>query len=109
LGRKAEPNPISEYSFYTFRGGHELLDERPGTVTFQHWLDVRFGSGTFVVIDFPTVDTEKVDPSQLSCICDCIGTLLSAGASVVVVDSGGFGRTGKVCATLGAKAISVGR
>ena len=42
LGQKPEPNSKSEYSYYSFRGGHESLLERPGTITFQEWLNLQF-------------------------------------------------------------------
>jgi hypothetical protein len=44
LGRKKDNGP-SEYSFYSFRGGHEDMLSKP---TFQEWLDNRFGIGHFV-------------------------------------------------------------
>ncbi len=101
-GSKPQPSGISEYSFYSFRGGHEPADQRPTSITFQKWLDLHFGKGSFIVVDFPTVDTEAIDVSYLFTICAAVRSLLEASANVLVVDSGGVGRSGKVYASLSA-------
>jgi hypothetical protein len=106
LGSKPKPSGISEYSFYSFRGGHEPRDQRPASITFQKWLDLHFGRGSFIVVDFPTTDTEAIDVSYLSTICEAVRSLLDASANVLIVDSGGVGRSGKVCASLRAKPLS---
>ena len=103
LGQKPPPNTISEYSYYSFRGGHEPQPQRPEALTFQEWLNVNFAESHFEVTDFPTIDTKPIDNSYLIEICDRIQSLLSASVNVLVFDSGGFGRSGKVCARLGAK------
>lgn len=99
LGTK--PCGRSEYSYYSFRGGRESSALRPKSPTFQEWLDLRFGPDRFIVIDFPTVDTKSIEPTMLSEICRRVNSLLDSSADVLLVDSGGEGRTGKVCAALG--------
>ncbi len=98
LGTK--PNGLSEYSYYSFRGGHESSVQHSNSATFQEWLNERFGLGRFVVVDFPTIDTEPIEPTVLTDICRTVTSLLAASADVLLVDSGGEGRTGKVGATL---------
>ncbi len=100
LGTKPPPSCISEYSYYSFRGGHEAAGQLPSSITFQAWLDLHYGKGSFFVVDFPTVDTKEIDAPRLSTICAFIRSLLELSANVLVVDSGGVGRTGKVCAAL---------
>ena len=101
LGRK--PNGMSEYSYYSFRGGHDLCAQRPDALTFQEWLNVNFSHSRFTVTDFPTTDVEPMDDKYVMQICDHIRGLLCKSVNVLVVDSGGVGRTGYVCAKLGAK------
>ena len=105
LGKKPPPKDISEYSFYSFRGGLESERQRPGSVTLQQWLDHHYGPNEFIVIDYPTVDTEQIEVETLSAIRSEVNSLLGSSATVIIVDSGGVGRTGKVCATIHAKAI----
>lgn len=100
LGTKT--SGLSEYSYYSFRGGHESNDQSSNLPTFQEWLDLRFGAGRFVVIDFPTIDTKPIEETILADICQKVTSLLLAAADVLLVDSGGWGRTGKVCAMLDA-------
>lgn len=104
LGRKPPPSALSEYSYYSFRGVHELPHIRPQSPTFQEWLDGHFAAGNFMVTDFPTIDLQPIADSNMSEICDRIGKLLDESANVLIVDSGGFTRTGSVCAALRAEA-----
>ena len=76
-------------------------------MTFQQWLDHHFGHGNFVVIDFPTIDTKEIESKQLSAICAHVKSLLDSSATVVIVDSGGVGRTGRVCAAIPAKTLNL--
>lgn len=100
LGWKPPPTRLSEYSYYSFRGGHESSDSRPRSLTFQEWLEVHFAAGNFVVTDFPTTDLEPIGEAYMKEICDYIRKLLNESANVMIVDSGGFTRTGNVCKAL---------
>jgi protein-tyrosine phosphatase len=91
---------LSEYSYYSFRGGHELAEVRPKSPTFQQWLDENFATSGFVVADFPTIDLQPIEDGELTNICDQIHMLLRKPVNVLIVDSGGFTRTGAVCAAL---------
>lgn len=57
LGRKPEPAGQSEFSYYSFRSVHE---DRPGSPTFQEWLDRETAPGKYVVIEHPTTDTRPI-------------------------------------------------
>jgi len=95
LGRK--PAGRSEFGFYSFRGGFDEPSDRPGCPTFQEWLDDRYGSGRYHVIEYPTVDLEPVPRRILDAVSEKVSSLLSTGQTVVLVDSGGESRTGQVC------------
>ena len=99
LGRK--PNGKSEFSFYSFRGGFDQLSDRPGCPTFQEWLNGTYGNGRYCVIEYPTVDVEPLAPETITEVSSIILSLLREGRTVVLMDSGGIGRTGKVCKCLG--------
>ena len=95
LGRKPTPGP-SEFEPYPFRSTYEL-EAKP---TLQEWMDNSWPT-RFVVHEFPTVDTQPIPAGLLSEISSCIYTLLRRNEVVVVVDSAGCSRTGKVCKSLG--------
>lgn len=99
LGRKPPPSGLSEYSYYSFRGGHENRK----SPTFQDWLDVNFAASGFKVTEFPTIDLRRIDDRDMAEICDYIRSLLKSSVNVLIVDSGGFTRTRSVCAALGAE------
>lgn len=103
LGRK--PNGKSEFSYYSFRGGFDRPSERPGFLSFQQWLDSRYGPGKHLVLDYPTVDTEQLSPDMLDEVSAKVLALVSEGRTVVVVDSGGVGRTGRVCHHMGLRQL----
>jgi hypothetical protein len=96
---------MSEFSFYSFRSDLESpdTDQRP---TFQQWLDARHGSGRFQVLEFPTVDLKPLHPETLSKVISTIRDILLDGRTVVLMDSGGIGRTGRVCHSLGFVQVS---
>ena len=98
LGWKA--NGQSEFSFYSFRGSGEET-ERPDRPTFQQWLDARYEKGRYRVIEFPTTDTKIVASEILNRVGTTILSLLHSGETVVLMDSGGFSRTGAVCRFMG--------
>ena len=55
-----------------------------------------------ILREHPTCDLKPIAPETLDVIAGDINTLLSAGRTVVVVDSGGQTRTGVVCRHMGA-------
>jgi len=98
LGTK--PNGLSEYSYYSFRGSRGSLEIDFKKPTFQEWLNDRFGLERFVVVDFPTIDTMPIEAAMITEICQCTTSLLMTSNDVLIVDSGGEGRTGKICSEL---------
>jgi hypothetical protein len=93
LGGK--PRGPSEFSYYSFRGGFDQPKDRPGCPTWQEWLNSRYGS-RYVVCEFPTIDTEDVPERTKKILFKTILEFIQAGKTVIVVDSGGVGRTGRV-------------
>lgn len=96
LGRK--PTGKSEFSFYPFTGG---LDPIPGLPTFEEWLAKHYAWRSIHVIEHPTVDMEEIPVSTAQRVAADILTCLKADYTVVLVDSGGFSRTGQICDSLG--------
>jgi hypothetical protein len=96
LGRK--PDGTSEYSFYPFHGGFDTND---GSPTFETWLQKCCPGREIVVREHPTVDFQAISSETLQKISADIRNFLELGATVVLVDSGGETRTGKVCTSLG--------
>jgi hypothetical protein len=99
LGQKK--HGASEFRYYSFRGGKEAPADRPNCPTFQEWLNERHGCGYFTVVDYPTVDRLPVPPAVLSDVASRTLSLLSAGRTVVLMDSGGISRTGSVARHIG--------
>jgi hypothetical protein len=93
LGRK--PTGLSEFSYYSFRGGFDQPEDRPGCPTWQEWLNERYGC-QYRVCEFPTIDTEDIPESTKKVLFEEIVTLMQGGKTVIVIDSGGVGRTGRV-------------
>ena len=96
LGTK--PDGMSEYAFYSFRGGWETDSRKP---TFQQWLAEKHPELHLTVIEYPTQDFQPIPPDILERIGDDIERNLADGKTVVVVDSGGETRTRQVCKFLG--------
>ena len=95
LGRKKEDG-LSEFSYYSFRGGFDQPQNRPDCPTFQEWLDSHHKSRRYRVCEYPTIDTLPLSDETK---CRAVTTILSfmeTGKTVVVVDSGGFSRTGSI-------------
>ncbi len=95
LGGK--PGGRSEFSFYSFCGGSDRSGDNPGRLPFQDWLDRWHGDMSIWLRQHPTVDFERMAPEDLDAVASDINELLSAGRTVVVMDSGGATRTGMVC------------
>lgn len=92
LGRKPADG-TSEFSFYSFCGGWDTYSE---CETFQDWIDQWHGDIQIRIREHPTYDRCKIPPEKLDAIAADVRKLTSEGRTVVVVDSGGVGRTGQV-------------
>ena len=79
-----------------------MASDHPGRLSFQEWLDRWHADRSMVLREHPTCDFKPITPETLGAIAADIDTLLSAGRTVVVVDSGGQTRTGIVCRHIGA-------
>jgi hypothetical protein len=97
LGRK--PNGLSEFSYYSFRGGFDKPEDRPGCPSWQEWLFHRYAS-KYRLQEFPTVDTEFIQNDIKKEAAKTVLGFMQLGKTVVVVDSGGIGRTGSVIAAI---------
>jgi hypothetical protein len=95
LGRK--PDGLSEFSFYSFYGGFDLPSEHPGRLSFQQCLARWHRNRSILVCEHPTCDFSPVRRETLDAVAIDIHGLLSAGRTVVLMDSGGQTRTGMVC------------
>jgi hypothetical protein len=93
-------NGRSEFSYYTFRGGDDK-SQRPSDSTFQEWLDSNFPRGRFVVVERPTEDYKPIPSDKLAALALEVRLFLDKGETVVVMDSGGDKRSGKVCRYMG--------
>ncbi len=93
LGRK--PTGLSEFSYYSFRGGFDKREERPDAATWQEWLNRHYGF-RYRLWEFPTEDTKPVTQETKRFVTDKILEIAQPGKIVVLVDSGGVGRTGSI-------------
>ena len=100
LGRK--PDGMSEFSFYSFYGGFDSPSDRPGCLSFQEWMDTWHGSPSIVIREQPSYDFRPMEPEALNAVSGDITELAGVGRTVVLIDSGGVTRTGRVCRHLGA-------
>jgi hypothetical protein len=96
LGKK--PSGTSEYSFYSSFDGPK---------SFQEWLNVSVPNRKFRVISHPTTDLNEIDPAVLAAVAAVVRPLVSEGKTVVIMDSGGWTRTGAIAACLGAISMSL--
>lgn len=83
---------MSEFSFYSFYDRGE---------SFQHWLERRHPERRILIIEHPTTDLVKIPADDLMAIAADIDRLLSAGRTVILVDSGGETRTRQVSKYMG--------
>jgi hypothetical protein len=100
LGRK--PDGTSESAFYSFYGGYDKSEERPGHKSFRECLEQGCGASPIQLRAHPTHDYEKVPDDVLNAAAKSIAELLCQGHTVVLVDSGGEQRTRQVCCYMGA-------
>ena len=96
LGKK--PDGLSEFSYYSFRGGFEY--HRPNCPTFGEWLNANCRPRKFEVYEFPTIDLLVPGEDLKHRAVSTILSFLEVGKTVVIVDSGGIGRTGNLLSTL---------
>lgn len=89
LGKK--PSGTNEFSFYSSFDSAE---------SFQEWLNVSVPNPKFRVISHSTTDLEDIDPAVLAAVAGDVTRLVSEGKTVVIMDSGGWTRTGAVAAHL---------
>ena len=102
LGRKRSESGRSEFSHYSFRSNLEPVDEGKDVPTFQEWLDRNHPQLGIIVHEHPTYDRGPVSEETLALVIDDVTSLLSTGRTVIVFDSGGMERTGRVARRLGA-------
>jgi hypothetical protein len=91
LGQK--PDGTSEWSFYSFFEKGQSL---------QDWLARHYPAKTIQVVEYPTIDFQRVPDATRDAVLTEITACLLAGRIVVVVDSGGEQRSGQLCTSIGA-------
>ncbi len=101
LGRKADG--LSEFSYYSFRGGFDQPQDRPDCPTFQEWLDSHYKSRRYRVYEYPTIDLLVPPDETKRRAVTTILSLMETGKTVVVVDSGGVGRTGNILSAVASR------
>ena len=111
LGRKPSRNPrqpgLSEFSFYTFCGGFDSPEERGDQPTFQDWLNAHHADLQICVLEHPTNDWGKVPTETLDAVATDFYDLVSAGRTVVIMDSAGVTRTRQVRTHLSATQVAL--
>lgn len=100
LGSK--PDGLSEFSFYSFYGGFDIPSEHPRRLSFQEWLTKWHPDRNIEVREHPTCDFKAIPSETLDAVVSDITNLLTEGRTVVLIDSGGQTRTGRVCNYMGA-------
>lgn len=105
LGRKCTQRGLSEFSYYSFCGGLDTPEECNGRTSFQGWLYKHHKDLNILVYECPTLDYRDPPISfrDMDKIKEAIFQLISVGRTVIVMDSGGVGRTGFVCENLRAE------
>jgi hypothetical protein len=74
---------------------------------FQEWLNASVTGRKFRITSHPTTDLEEIDPAVLAAVAADARRLVSEGKTVVIMDTGGWIRTGAVVACLGAASMTV--
>ncbi len=100
LGRKSDKNGLCEYSFYSFCGAWDRPEEPGRRPYFQEWLDQNHKELKILVRERPTYDNRPIPSDTIKAIATDVHELNREGRTVVVMDSGGVGRTGDVVAYL---------
>ena len=96
LGRKCTKTGKSEFWPYSFYGLGDCAKERKGKIPFQEWLNEQHGTMEIIVREYPTIDHNDSEPIPLADIEHDIREGIAEGRTVVVMDSAGVSRTGKV-------------
>ena len=96
LGRKRDRNKLSEFSYYSFYGEWDKPSERNDKPSFQEWLDRHHNDLQILVREHPTYDDTDIPSGTISAIATDVHELIKEGRTVIVMDSGGVGRTGDV-------------
>jgi hypothetical protein len=100
LGRK--PDDTSEFSFYTFHGLWDRVEERRGEPSFEEFLQAIVGSVRMIrVVEHPTTDFRPLPDETVSAVGTTLAEELAETRTVILVDSGGEQRTSAVCNRLG--------
>ena len=102
LGHKPGPKKRSEFSFYSFCGRDDTPVERKTQPTLQQWLDKHHEDLQIRVVEHPTIDCPEIPLAVLVGVAADVLNFIDAGKAVVVMDSGGEQRTGRVRRYLGA-------
>lgn len=107
LGRKGGLRGVSEFTFYSFCGGIDGPSERKCQMTFLEWLEHYHKDLGIILREHPTIDRyahryHPIHPFRLARLAEDVLGLLSEDRTVVVMDSGGVGRTEEVCDFLNA-------
>ena len=107
LGRKRNWQKLSEFSYYPFYGGWDTEREREDKPSFQAWLDEWHSNLKIQICEHPTYDYDRRDipPVTLAAIERDVRELTTTGRTVLVMDSGGVGRTGQLSAHLKATKV----
>ena len=74
-----------------------VTDGKRGKPSWQEWLDHYHPERGIDVIEHPTVDFQPIPETVLVALAADVDCLLAAGRTVILVDSGGETRTGRVC------------
>ncbi len=101
LGRKHGPSGMSEFSFYSFYGELDTENERRRRGSFQEFVNTSNQGSPIKVLQFPTYDFKPIPLETLDTVTAVIVERLSAGETVILVDSGGETRTKAVCKYMG--------
>ena len=107
LGCKPGRNGKSEFCHYSFHGGFDTPDAEENGLTFQQWIEEHHPDRNITVHEFPTVDETKAPDAQREDITLCVKELVAAGQTVVIIDSGGVQRTGRVAGYFGANQVAL--
>jgi hypothetical protein len=98
LGRKNGPNGDSEFKFYSFHGRWDSPSECRSRPSFGEWINGRGFIRSIEVIEHPTFDFKPIPDETLDAVSKDIYRVLDQKLSVILIDSGGQTRTGRVCA-----------
>ncbi len=109
LGRKRNRKQLSEFSYYSsFCGEWDTPLERDNKPSFQEWLQQHHNDLDILIREHPTYDDTDVPSTTICAISTDVHRFIEEGRTVIVMDSGGVGRTGQVCEYLKATHDTLG-